>query len=64
MICKTCKDELWVCEEHPDRAWDSWHQLNCGAGMPCECWRERRDLVTDDEEKRLINFEFPKRRKK
>jgi len=27
----------WVCENHPDRAWDEKLGCQCGAGMPCRC---------------------------
>jgi hypothetical protein len=27
----------WVCENHPDRAWDQELGCVCGAGMPCKC---------------------------
>lgn len=25
----------WVCENHPEKAWDDELDCNCGAGMPC-----------------------------
>jgi hypothetical protein len=27
----------WVCENHPERAWNEKTGCHCGAGMPCEC---------------------------
>jgi hypothetical protein len=27
----------WVCENHPDRAWDRELGCECGAGIPCKC---------------------------
>ena len=35
--CPNCKGTLWVCENHPDKAWDSSDGCECGAGMPCAC---------------------------
>jgi len=26
----------WVCENHPDKAWDKKAGCDCGDGMPCE----------------------------
>ena len=38
MTCEICKGELWVCENHPDVAWNHGDPPCCGgAGMPCEC---------------------------
>lgn len=34
MTCKTCSDEGWVCENHPDKPWRT-DGCECGAGMPC-----------------------------
>ncbi len=35
MTCPICRDEEWVCEDHPDKPWLG----GCcgGAGMPCTC---------------------------
>jgi hypothetical protein len=34
--CSKCKDQLWVCENHPDRPWIGDGCCLCGgAGMPC-----------------------------
>jgi ATP dependent DNA ligase C terminal region len=27
----------WVCENHPNRAWDEKRGCVCGAGVPCQC---------------------------
>lgn len=35
--CPKCKGTLWVCENHPDKAWEEPGGCSCGAGMPCEC---------------------------
>lgn len=35
--CPICFGLGWVCENHPDRAWDRDIGCECGAGMPCEC---------------------------
>ena len=40
MVCPTCKDEEWVCENHRDRPWNDKLEGGCicGAGAPCgEC---------------------------
>jgi hypothetical protein len=39
--CPICFGIGWVCENHPDRAWDE-KGCQCGAGMPCECQRAQR----------------------
>ncbi len=35
--CPICSGIGWVCENHPDRAWDQELGCICGAGMPCKC---------------------------
>jgi hypothetical protein len=35
--CPVCFGIGWVCENHPDRAWDAELGCTCGAGMPCKC---------------------------
>ena len=35
--CLVCFGLGWVCENHPERAWDQEAGCQCGAGMPCEC---------------------------
>jgi hypothetical protein len=37
--CPICLGLGWVCENHPNRAWDNKEGCQCGAGMPCECQR-------------------------
>ena len=37
--CPVCLGIGWVCENHPDRAWSEEFGCQCGAGMPCECFR-------------------------
>ena len=37
MTCPICNGGLWVCENHPDKAWDTQGGCECGAGMPCKC---------------------------
>ena len=34
--CPICGGEGWVCENHPDKAWDT-NGCECGAGQPCRC---------------------------
>lgn len=36
MKCEVCKDQGWVCENHPKNAWNG-KRCCGGAGMPCEC---------------------------
>jgi hypothetical protein len=36
-MCPICFGIGWVCENHPDRAWDKKLGCDCGAGMPCKC---------------------------
>lgn len=35
--CRVCDNTGWVCENHPDRPWDTLREdsCTCGAGMPC-----------------------------
>ena len=35
--CRSCCGLGWVCENHPERAWDEALGCQCGAGMLCEC---------------------------
>jgi hypothetical protein len=35
--CKFCFGLGWVCENHPEKAWDDELGCTCGAGMPCHC---------------------------
>jgi hypothetical protein len=38
LICKYCRGQGWVCENHQDVPWDDGDQSCCGgAGMPCRC---------------------------
>ena len=37
--CPICFGIGWVCENHPNRAWDEQKGCQCGAGMPCQCVR-------------------------
>ena len=33
-VCDICCGVRWVCENHPDQAWDP-NGCECGAGDPC-----------------------------
>lgn len=33
--CPRCQGLSWVCENHPEKAWDAMLGCECGAGMPC-----------------------------
>ncbi len=36
--CPVCEGWGWVCENHPERVWDtSAGGCECGAGEPCRC---------------------------
>ena len=35
--CPICFGMGWICENHPDKAWDEKLGCMCSAGMPCEC---------------------------
>jgi hypothetical protein len=35
--CPICFGLGWVCENHPDKAWDKSIGCECGAGTPCDC---------------------------
>lgn len=42
--CFRCRDEGWVCENHPNSPWlegtATCCEGGCGAGMPCVCNKE------------------------
>jgi hypothetical protein len=38
--CRICFGIGWVCENHPNRAWDAELGCVCGMGMQCECNQE------------------------
>ena len=35
--CPICFGMRWICENHPDKAWDEKLGCMCGAGISCEC---------------------------
>jgi hypothetical protein len=35
--CTICHGIGWVCENHPEKAWDKEIGCDCGAGVPCKC---------------------------
>ena len=35
--CEICNGEGWVCEDHPDIAWQEGDGCCGAAGMPCNC---------------------------
>lgn len=55
--CSICDGEAWVCEDHPDLPWDSWHQLNCGPGMPCVCSPMHPNHLSKEELKAIEELE-------
>lgn len=52
--CKICCGIGWVCENHPDRAWDAELGCMCGAGMPCECNRAGEGGVDEPDVSKVI----------
>lgn len=34
--CSNCKDQLWVCENHPNTPWNDGEGCCGGAGSPCQ----------------------------
>lgn len=34
-MCRTCDGTAWVCEAHPDKAWNQPGGCNCSPGVPC-----------------------------
>jgi hypothetical protein len=42
-MCPKCFGLGWVCEVHPDKVWHGELGCMCGAGMPCECNRVRKE---------------------
>ena len=53
-FCLTCLGIGWVCENHPDRAWDRELGCMCGAGMPCECNRVGEPGVDEPDVSQII----------
>lgn len=56
MSCLICKDEGWVCENHPEIAWNGGEQECCGgAGSPCKCntsnppWSNFTEIISTNE---------------
>ena len=44
MKCVFCDDIGWVCEDHPNMAWDIPDGCQCGApGAPCPACNSRTD---------------------
>jgi hypothetical protein len=41
--CPLCRDERWICEQHPDQPMG--HDGSRGAGVPCPVWGLRRAAV-------------------
>jgi hypothetical protein len=61
---KICFGIGWVCENHPDRAWDEQLDCLCGAGGPCICNKtdgvdepDVSQLIVDPRFHRKINWE-------
>jgi hypothetical protein len=46
--CLICLGLGWVCENHPDKAWDKNSGCECGAGMPCQCNDDAGALGIDE----------------
>lgn len=44
--CKICNGEEWVCEFHNNVAWKDGGGCCGGAGMPCECSKEKYEPKT------------------
>lgn len=55
--CQICDDEGLLCEDHPKLPWDSWHQANCGAGLPCKCHPAHEDHLSQSEKQRLKEYD-------
>jgi hypothetical protein len=49
-----------VCENHPDKPWDTDLGCVCGAGMPCNC--NETDCVDQPDVSQVIIEDAPKRR--
>ena len=49
MPCAICKGIGWVCENHPDKAWDKQLGCECGAGMPCRCNKKREPGIDESD---------------
>ncbi len=69
MTCPHCQDTGWVCEAHPDKAFEGLTDSACdcgGAGMVCRCtlpsnrrWitkQEARERWPDPTEYQRLNF--------
>jgi hypothetical protein len=57
--CSICFGIGWVCENHPNRAWDEEKGCQCGAGMPCDC--QRANGLEEPDVSHVITDEVPRR---
>jgi hypothetical protein len=55
--CPICRGIGWVCENHPDRAWDSDLGCTCGAGEPCKCNQDGEPSVDEPDTSQIIKQE-------
>ncbi len=55
--CEICDGEGWVCIDHPDLIWDSWHQLMCEGGKPCVCNIAHENNLSKEERQKLNEYD-------
>jgi hypothetical protein len=55
--CELCDDEGWLCDDHPELSWDSWHQANGCAGKPCICNPAHEDHLSQNEKQKLKEYD-------
>lgn len=60
--CRICFGIGWVCENHPERAWDAKLGCDCGAGMPCVCNQSGDGGSDEPDVSQVINENDPSKR--
>jgi len=55
--CPKCFGIGWVCENHPNLAWNEDLGCTCSAGMPCDCNRAGERGVDEPDVSQVIGEE-------
>jgi hypothetical protein len=55
--CPICFGIGWVCENHPDKAWDRRLGCDCGMGVPCRC--NETDGVDQPDVSQVLSEKLP-----
>lgn len=55
--CTLCDGEHWVCKDHPDLPYDSYHQANCSGGLLCICSPYHPNHLSEEDRLKLEELE-------